>query len=86
MQTRLRSRIAVALAKASGYSSNSTLVWVPPYAAGAALEKAKRQKKKKKKFSKHYERLNMSLKNKAIFLEAVPQFKAEIVSKVFNTF
>ena len=26
-----------------------TLAWKPPYAAGAALEKAKRQKKKKKK-------------------------------------
>ena len=25
------------------------LAWEPPYAAGAALEKAKRQKKKKKK-------------------------------------
>ena len=25
------------------------LAWVPPYAAGVALEKAKRQKKKKKK-------------------------------------
>ena len=41
LQTWLRSRVAVALLR--------PLAWEPPYAAGAALEKAKRQKKKKKK-------------------------------------
>jgi len=32
------------------------LAWEPPYAAGAALEKAKRQKKKKKKKEKRKEK------------------------------
>ena len=30
------------------------LAWDPPYAVGAALEKAKRQKKKKKKGEREY--------------------------------
>ena len=44
-QTRLGSHIAVAVAQARGYSSDST----PSLGTEAALEKAKRQKKKKKK-------------------------------------
>jgi len=46
LQTWLRSCIAVAVAKASGYSSDLTPSWEPPYAMGAAQEMAKRQKKK----------------------------------------
>ena len=46
-QTRLGSRVAVALAKAT--APIQPLAWEPPYATGAALEKAKRQKEKKKK-------------------------------------
>ena len=36
------------------------LAWEPPYAAGAALEKAKGQKKKKKKKKNDYNGLNPS--------------------------
>ena len=45
-QMQLGSCTAVAVVYAGGYSS---LAWEPPYAAGAALEKAKRQIKKKKR-------------------------------------
>ena len=42
-QARLRSRIAVALAQACGYSSNETPSREPPYAVGAAPEKTKKK-------------------------------------------
>ena len=38
----LRYRVAVAVAQASSYSSDSTLAWEPPYAMGAALKKKER--------------------------------------------
>ena len=41
---RLGSHVAVALAQAGGYSSDSTPAWELPYAVEAALEMAKRQK------------------------------------------
>ena len=43
----LRSQVAVAGAKASSYSSNWTLAWEPPSAAGVALKRQKAKKKKK---------------------------------------
>ena len=50
LQMRLRSGVAVAVAvvEAGGYSSAPIrpLAWEPPYSAGVALEKAKRQKNK----------------------------------------
>ena len=46
LQTRLGSHIAVALAQAGSYSSDSTLAWEPPYAVGVALEKAEKKKKR----------------------------------------
>ena len=45
-QTQLRSRVAVALAATAPIRP---LAWEPPYAAGEALEKAKRQKQQQKK-------------------------------------
>ena len=51
-QTQVGSWVAVALAQAGGYSTDSTLSREPPYAAGVAPEMAKRQKKKKKKEKK----------------------------------
>ena len=45
-QMRLGFRVAVALAATAQIRP---LAWEPPYAAGAALEKAKRQKKEKKR-------------------------------------
>ena len=43
---RLRSCVAVAVAYAGGYSSDSTLAWEPPYAASAALKDTPPPKKK----------------------------------------
>uniref|UniRef100_A0A8D1K8H2 Uncharacterized protein n=1 Tax=Sus scrofa TaxID=9823 RepID=A0A8D1K8H2_PIG len=48
LQTWLRSRIALALAWASGYSSDSTPSWEPPYAAEQPKKWQKDKKKKKK--------------------------------------
>ena len=48
LQMQLGSCVAVALAQASGYSSNQTPVLEPSYAAGTALEKKTKRKKKKK--------------------------------------
>ena len=45
----LGSGIAVALAWQAATALIRPLAWEPPYAAGAALEKAKRQREKKKK-------------------------------------
>ena len=49
LQMQLGSSVAVALVKAGGYSSNSTLSLGPLYATGVAQEMAKKKKKKKKK-------------------------------------
>ena len=46
-QRRLGSQVAVAVAQVGGYGSDQTPAWEPPYAAGAALEKAKDKSKKK---------------------------------------
>ena len=40
----LGSGVAVAVVEAGGYSSDRTLAWEPPYAAGAAQEIAKKKK------------------------------------------
>ena len=40
-QTSLRSHVAVAVAQASGYSSDSPLAWEPPRASGVALKRQK---------------------------------------------
>ena len=50
----LGSGIAVALAWQAATALIRPLAWEPPYAAGAALEKAKRQKEKKKKKKKDH--------------------------------
>jgi len=42
----LRSGIAVTVAWARGYSSDSPLAWDPPYAAGAALKRQQQQQQK----------------------------------------
>ena len=42
LQMWLGSRVAVPVAKAGSYSSDSTLAWEPPYTVGAALKKKKR--------------------------------------------
>ena len=46
MQMWLRSCIAVAVAEASGCSSDSTLPWEPPYAKGVALKSKKKKNEK----------------------------------------
>ena len=46
LQMQLGSGIAVALAQAGGYSSNSTPSWEPPYATDISLIKKKRKEKK----------------------------------------
>ena len=51
-QTRLGSRVAVALAGLVAIAPIRPLAWEPPYAAGEAQEMAKRQKDKKKKQQK----------------------------------
>ena len=55
LQTRLGSRVVVALfnwsctlCRPEGTAPIKPLAWEPPYVAGAALEKAKRQRKKTK--------------------------------------
>ena len=52
LQTQLGSHVAASLPKAGSYSSIRPLAWEHQYAAGAALEEAKRQKKKKPKKNK----------------------------------
>ena len=47
-QTQLVSHVAVALAQACSYSSDSILAWELPYAMGEALKDKKRKKRKKK--------------------------------------
>ena len=46
LQTRLRSPVAVTVVQAEATALIGPLAWEPPYALGAALEKAKRPKKK----------------------------------------
>jgi len=41
--------VAVAVAKAGSYSSDSTLAWELPYATGAALKRKNKIRRKKKK-------------------------------------
>ena len=48
-QTRLGSHVAVALRRSVATVLIRPLAWEPPFAAGAAQEKGKRQKDKKKK-------------------------------------
>ena len=48
-QMQLGSCMAVAVVKASGFSSTQPLAWEPPYAMGAALKRQKTRAKKKKK-------------------------------------
>ena len=47
----LRSHVAVALVLVAATAPIRTLAWEPPYAVGAAPEKAKKDKKKKKSFT-----------------------------------
>ena len=42
--------VAVAVAKAGSYSSDSTLAWELPYATGAALKRKNKIRRKKKKY------------------------------------
>ena len=49
----LRSQVAVAVVYPATTAPIGPLAWVPPYAVGAALEKAKRQKAKKPKKKKN---------------------------------
>ena len=49
LQTRLRSDVAVALARPVATALIRPLAWKPPYAMGVAIAKTKRQKEKKKR-------------------------------------
>ena len=56
LQTRLGSRVAVAVAhRPAAIAPIGPLAWEPPYAMGVALEKTKKKKKKKKNtFKSHH--------------------------------
>ena len=49
LQMQLGSHVVVAVAQASGHSSDRPLGWEPPYATGVALKQQKKKKEKKRR-------------------------------------
>ena len=77
LQMCLGSCVALAVARLAAVTPIRPLVWEPPYAAGVALEKAKRQKTKNKNTRAHnqiYFRTNIK-ETRSVILVILPEFR-----------